>query len=213
LFFDASGDLIACADAKNELWRIKSDKSHQVLLQGYEGKLFNGPNDVWIAGDGAYFFTDPFYKRPYWQRPSSESELPQRVYRLSADGSKLTVAAEGFKQPNGIVGDAAKQLLFVADIRDNKTYRFRISEQGELTDRQLFCEQGSDGMTLDSDGNVYLTGRAGVTVYDADGQKIQVISVPENWTANVCFGGTDRKTLFVTASDSIYTIAMVTTGL
>ncbi len=210
LFFDRDGALIACADNKNELWKIKADKSHEVLASEFEGKLFNGPNDVWVAGDGALYFTDPFYKRPYWQR-TEDKETP-RVYRMSSDYKRVSVAAEDFRQPNGIVGDAGRKLLYVADIGAGKTFRFKIADDGTLTDRQLFCEMGSDGMTLDSQGNLYLTGK-GVTVFDASGKQIQSIAVPESWTANVCFGGADRKTLFITASDSVYTIEMKVAGL
>jgi gluconolactonase len=128
------------------------------------------------------------------------------------DYQQVTVAADDFRQPNGIVGDATKKLLYVADIGASKTYRFTIAQDGTLTDQQLFCEMGSDGMTIDNQGNLYLTGK-GVTVFNSSGKRIQVISVPENWTANVCFGGADRKTLFITASDSVYTMAMQVAGL
>ncbi len=211
LFFDRAGNLIACADNKNELWKIAPDQSHQVLTSGFDGKLFNGPNDVWVAGDGSLYFTDPFYKRPYWER-TEDKQLPQRVYRMSADYKQVIVAADEFRQPNGIVGDASKKLLYVADIGASKTYRFNIGDDGKLTDRQLFCEMGSDGMTIDSQGNLYLTGK-GVTVFNPAGKQIEVIAVPEGWTANVCFGGVDRKTLFITASDSLYSIATTVAGL
>jgi len=213
LFFDRQGNLIACADNKNELWKIKPDKSHEVLASGFDGKLFNGPNDVWISLDGSLYFTDPFYKRPYWQRSDEKPQLPQRVYRLSSDYKKLTIAADDFRQPNGIVGDPKKKLLYVADIGAGKTYRFKLSDSGELVDRQLFCEMGSDGMSIDQNGNLYLTGKAGVTVFNSSGNQIQVMAVPKGWTANVCFGGSDRKTLFITASESVYTIAMEVAGL
>ncbi len=211
LFFDQEGNLLACADEKNELWSIALDKSHEVLLTGYEGKLFNGPNDVWVGKDGSIYFTDPYYQRPYWER--GEPQLPRRVYRLAPDRKQLTVAAEGFKQPNGIVGDAEKNILYVADIGDNKTYRFQIDEDGQLKERELFCNQGSDGMTLDSRGNLYLTGRPGVSVFSPSGDEIQVIAVPRNWTANVCFGGAEHSTLFVTASDSLFKIQMQVAGI
>jgi gluconolactonase len=213
LFFDRQGNLIACADNKNELWKIKPDKSHETLASGFEGKLFNGPNDVWVAGDGTLYFTDPFYKRPYWERTEDKPQLPQRVYRLSSDYQKLTIAADDFRQPNGIVGDATKRILFVADIGAGKTYRFTLGDRGELVEKQLFCEMGSDGMTIDGDGNLYLTGKAGVTVFNSAGKQLQVIAVPKGWTANVCFGGPDRRTLFITASDSLYCIDMNVAGL
>jgi len=211
LFFDGDGNLIACADGKNELWKIAPDKTHEVLLSGFEGKLFNGPNDVWVDQGGNCYFTDPFYKRPYWNPPRDNSELPKRVYRLSAADQTLQVVAGDFKQPNGIIGDARRSVLYVADIGDGKTYRFHIEPNGSLSGRELFCEMGSDGMTIDREGNVYLTGR-GVTVFNPSGEKIEVIEVPEKWTANVCFAGSDRELLFITASDSVYTIEMKARG-
>ncbi|GAB5403563.1 MAG: SMP-30/gluconolactonase/LRE family protein [Aureliella sp.] len=207
LFFAPDGKLIACADGNNELWAIAPDKSHKVLLKGFEGKRFNGPNDVWVDKNGTLYFTDPFYKRPYWTHKNPKPQLPRQVYRLDVGGKQPVVAAMDFKQPNGIVGDAEKRVVYIADIGDKKTYRFKISENGELIERELFCEMGSDGMTLDGDGNLYLTGK-GVTVFSSTGKKIDHIDVPEGWTANVCIGGRERKTLFITASDSLYQIEL-----
>lgn len=207
LFFAPDGKLIACADGNNELWAIAKDKTHTVLLSSFDDKRFNGPNDVWVDSDGAMYFTDPYYKRPYWQHADQDPKLPRQVYRLAPGSKKAVVAAREFKQPNGIVGDAEKRILYIADIGDKKTYRYKIDAGGELVDRKLFCDMGSDGMTLDAAGNLYLTGK-GVTVYSPGGKKIDQIDVPEGWTANVCIGGRDRKTLFVTASDSLYRIEL-----
>jgi len=102
--------------------------------------------------------------------------------------------------------------LYVADIRASKTYLYDIQPDGTLTNRQLFVSQGSDGMTLDSEGNLYLTGK-GVTVYDSKGNKIENIAVPAGWTANLCFAGKDRKTLFITASEGVYTLQMRVKGV
>jgi gluconolactonase len=121
------------------------------MADKYQGKLLNAPNDVWIRPDGGVYFTDPFYKRPYWQRGPSEQDQ-QAVYFLPADG-----------------------------------------------------------MTLDTAGNVYLTG-AGVTVYSNSGKKIEQIDVPEGWTANVCSGGRDMQTLFITASKGLYSLKMNVKG-
>lgn len=129
----------------------------------------------------------------------------QHVYRAAPDRRTLTRVADSLKQPNGIVGTPDGRTLFVADIGDRKTYRFTIRPDGTLADRTLFCELGSDGMTLDAEGNLYLTGR-GVTVFDKTGRQIEHIPVPENWTANVCFGGADRQTLFITASKGLYAV-------
>lgn len=211
MFFTADDKLISCADDKNEMWEILKDGSHRVLFKDFEEKKLNGPNDLWIDGNGTIYFTDPYYQRAWW----THKERPQKVqgvYRVDRDGNNILRVDDGLTQPNGIVGDPNRRLLFVADIGGKKTYQYKIAKDGSLVDRTLFCEQGSDGMTLDTAGNLYLTNQDGVTVYNSEGKKIQVISVPERWTANVCFGGKDRKTLFITASDSLYTIRMKTQG-
>ncbi len=212
LFFAPDGQLIACADGKNELWSINvADKSHRLIVGSMQGKLFNGPNDCWVDTDGTIYFTDPFYKRPYWQRGDRELDR-QDVYRVSLGGAGLAVVASDFKQPNGIIGDREKRRLFVADIGDGKTYRYRIAEDGSLTDRTLHCESGSDGMTLDREGRLYVTGKQGVTVFDPDGKKLGSIATPEGWTANVCFGGKDRDELFITAGKGFFAIKTLTRG-
>jgi gluconolactonase len=209
--FDAGGNLLACADEKTELWLIPADavakgtlEGKRVLAAAFDGQRLNGPNDVWCHPGGALYFTDPFYKRPWW----TWNEMPQagqHVYRLAPDLQTLTRVADSLKQPNGIVGTPDGRTLYVADIGDKKTYRFRIQADGRLDDRTLFCELGSDGMTLDAEGNLYLTGR-GVTVFDPTGARIENIPVPEGWTANACFGGADRRTLFITASKGLYAV-------
>jgi len=210
MYFDRQGNLIACADEKNELWSISPDGKVTVLLKDYQGKLLNGPNDVWIRPDNALYFTDPLYKRPYWNRGPSEQN-GEHVYFLTADRKTLTRVTDDLKQPNGIIGTPNGKTLYVSDIGAGKTYSYTVNKDGQLSDKKLFCEQGSDGMTIDQRGNVYLTAR-GVTVYDRQGKKLENIPVPEPWTANVCFGGKDRKTLFITASKSLYRIQTTVKG-
>lgn len=210
LYLDKAGNIWSCADANNELWKIGKDKKHTVMLASFEGKKFNGPNDLWIDPRGGVYFTDPFYKRDYWTRTTQELEK-QDVYYLSPDGKTVSIAATDFEQPNGIVGSADGKQLYVADIRGRKTYVFDILPDGKLGERKLFAEMGSDGMTIDSEGNLYLTGK-GVTVFDSKGKQLTNIAIDEPWTANVCFGGKDRKTLFVTASKSVYTVRMKVKG-
>lgn len=211
LYFDNNGDLLSCADLNNELWSITSDKKSTVLVKDFGGKKLNGPNDLWVDPKGGIYFTDPFYKRNYWTR--SEKEIEQEnVYYLSPDRKNLVIAASDFVRPNGIVGSKDGKTLYVADINAKKTYSFTINPDGTLTNRVLFAEMGSDGMTIDNKGNVYLTGK-GVTVYDAQGKQVQHIAVEEPWTANVCFGGKDQKTLFITASKSVYTLKMKVKGV
>jgi gluconolactonase len=210
LCFDKDGTLWACADEKNELWKIDvKTKARTVVAKDFNGKLLNGPNDVWVSANGTAYFTDPFYKRNYWSRGPAEQDKPC-VYAVSAKGV-VTRANDELRQPNGIIGTPDGKTLYVADIGGRKTYAFDVAAKGTLTNKRLFCDQGSDGVTIDDAGNVYLTGR-GVSVYDKAGKKIDQIDVPEAWTANVCFGGADKSTLFITASTGLYAVKMKTKG-
>lgn len=211
LYFDAQGNLLACADGKNELWSISPAGKATVLVGPVQGRHLNGPNDVWVSPQGGIYFTDPYYERDYWPKPHA-SQLGQYVYYL-APGSAQPVAVElQLRKPNGLIGSPDGRLLYVADIEANKTYRYRLGTHGELTDRQVFVEQGSDGLTLDERGNVYLTGQ-GVTIYSPGGQRLAHLDVPAPWTANLCFGGPDLKTLFITASEAVYTVPMRVRGV
>jgi len=214
MMFDARGNLIACAEAKNELWSIAPDKTVTVLVPNFSGKLLNGPNDVWIAPGGALYFTDPFYKRS-WGDTNAVRVAGENVYFLSADRKTLRAVITDFKKPNGITGTPDGKNLFATDIRANLTWRYDILPDGALTNKTLFCPKGSDGMTIDADGNLYLcaTGRTnGVSVFDPAGKLIDHIDVPEPWSANVSFGGQDHQTLFITASESLYSIRLNVKG-
>jgi len=204
LCFDGQGNLWACADEKNELWCVDPSGKVSVVVKDYRGKLLNGPNDVWVRPDGGLYFTDPYYKRPYWKRGPKEQD-GECVYYLGPDRRKLVRVADDLQQPNGLIGTPDGKVLYVADIRARKTYQYQVQPDGSLADKRLFCALGSDGMTLDREGNVYLTGK-GVIVFDKRGRQIEHIPVPEPWTANVCFGAPDGQTLFITASKGLYAI-------
>lgn len=210
LCFDKEGNLLACADGKNELWRISPDKKVEVLLKDFDGKVLNGPNDIWLRPDGGMYFTDPFYGRDYWDRTERQQD-GEHVYFITPDLKKVNRVTTDLEQPNGIIGTPDGKTLYVADIKAKKTYRYAIREDGSLADKTLFCEMESDGMTIDSEGNVYLTNK-GVHVFDPSGKHIAHIEVPEPWTGNVCFGGKDRKTLFITASKGLYAMPMTVSG-
>lgn len=211
LYFDKKGNLISCADEKNELWSIDPKGKVTVVLSEYQGKLFNGPNDLWIHPRGGLYFTDPLYKREYWTRQGERLEKEQ-VYYLPANKKEPVVAASNTEKPNGIIGTPDGEFLYVADIGGNKTYKYKINADGTLQSPQLFAEQGSDGMTIDNQGNIYLTGK-GVTVYNVEGKQIEHIDIPAPWTANVCFGGKNRDKLFITASESVYVLDMQVKGV
>lgn len=210
MYFDPKGNLLACADEKTELWSVAPDGKITILAREYQGKMLNGPNDVWARPGGGIYFTDPFYKRPWW----SHDRMPQdgqHVYYLPPDGQPLRRVTQDLTQPNGIIGSPDGRTLYVADIGARKTYRYAIAKDGALEEKRLYCSMGSDGMTMDSQGNVYLTGK-GVFVFNPDGRQIDHIDVPESWTANVSFGGKDRQTLFITASKGLYSMRLNVKG-
>jgi gluconolactonase len=211
LYFDGAGNLIACADEKNALWSIAPDRTITILRDRYEGKALNGPNDVWVRPDGALYFTDPFYQRPWWTHTAMPQDS-QQVYFLSADRQRFIRVTNDLVKPNGIIGTADGKTLFVSDIEAKKTYRFDVAPDGALSGKTVVVEAGSDGMTLDNEGHLYLTGD-GVMVFDPSGRQIEHIKIPdEKWTANVAFCGPDRRTLFITASTGLYAIRMRVTG-
>ncbi len=215
LYFDRDGrTLLAAADDKNELRSITRTGEHSVLVDGYAGVKLNGPNDIWVnPRSGGIYFTDPLYARPYWtHRDGGMQQDGQHVYYLNSDRGNVIRVTDDLTQPNGIVGTPDGKTLYVADIGAGKTYAYDIEADGGLANKRLFAGMGSDGMTIDERGNVYLTGR-GVTVFNPAGERIEHIDIPEGWTANLCFGGRNLKTLFITASDSVYTLEMSVKGV
>jgi len=210
LYVDRKGKLYACADADNQLWRIDGKKRKDVVLSGFEGKSFNGPNDLWIASDGGIYFTDPYYQRPYWTRKKGELSH-QSLYYLAPGSVEARLIDSQFVRPNGIIGTGDGKWLYVADIGAGRTYRYGINADGSLSTRSLFTAMGSDGMTVDELGNVYLTGK-GVTIFNSEGVQIGHIDIPEKWTANVTFGGRKNDELFITASEGLYRLKMKVKG-
>jgi len=212
MFFDKKGNLISCSDMENEIRSINKKGKHVVILADYRGKKLNGPNDLWVRPDGGIYFTDPLYVRDYWTRNPQMQQEGEYVYFLSPDHKNIFPVDMEMKKPNGIVGTPDGKLLYVADIKAGKTYVYEIRPDGSLANKKLFAEMGSDGMTIDSEGNIYLTGN-GVTVFNPKGEKIEHIPVEAKWTANVCFGGKDMKTLFITASEYLYGLRMNVKGV
>src|SRR5262249_6757464 len=131
LSFDRYGDLWACADENNQLWRIKPDRTVTVVVQQVEGHLLNAPNDVWIRQDGGLYFTDPWYKRSYWKRGPTEQPC-EGVYFLSPKHKQLMRVASDLVRPNGIIGTPDGKTLYVSDIDAKKTYRYEIQRSGTL---------------------------------------------------------------------------------
>jgi gluconolactonase len=210
-YFDRLGNLLACADLYNRVVKFTSEGEMIVLFdKGFEGRHLNGPNDLWQDKKAGIYFTDPYYRRDYWEVGHEQLQDLQAVYYLKPSG-ELFRAIGDLGQPNGIVGTPDGKYLYVADIKGRTTWKYTIHPDGTLSNKTSFAPAGSDGMTLDSKGNVYLTfGR--VLIYDKKGEKVGEIELPES-PSNLCFGGKDRKTLFITARTSVYTVRMRVRGI
>lgn len=209
-YFNKKGELVACADLHNRLVAFSMDGKQYTLAENFEGMHLNGPNDLWIAPNGGIYFSDPYYHRPYWEEGHKELQRVRGVYYLPPGGNMIRVI-DDYKQPNGLVGTPDGKILYVSDINDKKIWRYSINADGTLSNKTLFAPEGSDGMTIDKKGNVYLTNKS-VSVYNAKGEHLTRIEVPEQ-PSNVCFGGKKRNILFITARKSVYTVKMKVKGI
>ncbi|MDR2910779.1 MAG: SMP-30/gluconolactonase/LRE family protein [Bacteroidales bacterium] len=210
MMFDKRGRLVACTELKNELGYFDKNKKYHVIAGGYNGKLLNGPNDLWITPNG-YYFTDPYWQRDFWPKDRVEEQDVKGVYFVNKKG-EIKRVIDDFRLPNGIFGSLDGKILFVADMMGRKTWKYTIQPNGDLTDKTPFIESGSDGMTVDNLGNFYITARGRIQVYSPEGEFIQDINVPESPT-NVTFGGKNRDILFITAWTSVYTLKMNVKGI
>jgi len=206
LYFDKKGNLLACEGGGRRLVSICPKCQVTVLADTYEGKKFNSLNDLWIDPKGGVYFSDP----RYGNRDGMEQD-GEHVYYLSPDRKKIIRVINDMVRPNGLIGTRNGKTLYVADHGGKKTFVYTVNKDGTLSNKKLFAPEGSDGMTIDNQGNVYLTTNA-VAVYDKEGRKIETIEVREG-PANVTFGGKDKQTLFITARTSLYAIRMRVKGL
>jgi gluconolactonase len=141
-------------------------------------------------------------------------EMPvEAVYRVDPHSKEVTRVTDHLVRPNGIIGTPDGKILYVVSDTIHKTWKFRVEEDGSLSGKELFASNGHDGITLDELGNLYVSNRdsLSVDIYDPDGKYLEQIKFPER-PANVCFGGEEGKTLFVTAQTSVYTVEMKVRG-
>jgi gluconolactonase len=233
--FDKDGNLIACADMNGEVWKIQPNGTHTVLVDNYNGKLLNGPNDVWINPvTGGMYITDPIFPRGYWTDddprkqnwPPTHSEQADEgkgghVYYL-APGSdtlvRVTTQSEwdADSWPNGVVGTPDGKKLYVNKWQgDNMggTWVFDINSDGTLSNMKKFIDMGGDGMSMDERGNIYISNSLGVNVFDPKGNKLVTIFTGGGATNNV-FAGPDEKTLFITGPvDKVNGLKMNVSGV
>ena len=207
LYFDKNENLLVCEGGKGRIAAYQKNEDYKVIASKYNGKRFNQPNDIWPNPKGGIYFSDPKYAK--------NPELPQEgehVYYIQTDGDVFRVT-DDLKKPNGLIGTSHGKTLFITDTELDKTFKYTIQPDGNLSDKKLFIDQGSDGMTLDKNGNLYLTTVSNnqVEVFSKEGQKITSIELPEK-PSNVCFGGKQDDQLFVTARTSLYRVKTNTKG-
>jgi len=206
LALDRRGRLIACEHGNRRLSRTEPDGTITALATRYAGKRLNSPNDVVVRSDGSIYFTDP----PYGGVPPEERELSfSGLYRVTADSGKLELLADDLDGPNGLAFSPDERVLYVDDSARRHIRAFDVAADGTLSNGRVFAEMVSDaegvpdGMKVDTAGNVYCTGPGGVWVYRPDASLIGVVASPEQ-PANLAFGGSERKALYLTARTSIY---------
>ncbi len=204
LFFDSSDNLLACEGGNQQIVVMDSSANVTVLADEYNSQPFNEPNDLWVTSGGGVYFTDPVY---------FATAIPQggeHVYYLSPDRKSTIRVIDDMTWPNGIIGTADGSTLYVTDHGAGATYQYTINSNGTLSEKQLFASVGADGMTTDSEGNVYLC-ENDILVYNATGSLLETIYVPEQPT-NASFGGIDGQTLFITTRSSLYSLQMNVSG-
>lgn len=215
---DLQGRLISCQHAARNLVRTEADGSLTVLVDKYDGKRLNSPNDVAVKSDGTLWFTDP----PWGL--TGQAEIPGHwVFKFDPASGKIEPVIKDLAMPNGINFSPDEGRLYVADTGGHMKHPdpayhklpagihcYEVSKDGKLGKKLFQIEQGSDGMAVDVKGNLYTT-HGKVHVYNADGKKLETIDVPEG-PANATFGGDDYKTLFITARTSLYSVRMKNAG-
>lgn len=210
LFWGQDGKLYGCQMDPHRRMVVIDPATKEIapLVERFEGKRLNNPNDLFIDASGAIWFSDPAY-----DRKPEEIEVPsEAVYWISPDRKTVKRVAEGFKRPNGVLVSPDGKLLYISDRVGNETYVYPILGPGELGERKKFCDYGCDGLAFDEHGNVYTTPKKPmIAVFAPDGTLVGEIPLPGNAT-NVTFGGADHKTLFITARDKVLALPMKLTG-
>ncbi len=216
--YDADGRLLSCEHATSRVTRTEPDGAITVIATHYDGKELNSPNDIVVRSDGTIFFTDPTFGRNEFYGVPRDQELSfQGVYAVDPDGSNLRLLADDFEQPNGLCLSLDEGRLFVNDTPRGHIRCFDLTADGGASGGAVWTdvtgdgEGAPDGMKLDVDGNLYTTGPAGLHVFAPDATCLGVIHVPER-AANFTWGGDDLKSLFVTASTSLYRTRTETAG-
>ncbi|MGB7514560.1 MAG: SMP-30/gluconolactonase/LRE family protein [Candidatus Acidiferrum sp.] len=203
--YDLNHKLLDCASVLRAIIRIEADGKYQIVVDHFEGKRFNSPNDVVMGPDGAMYFTDPTLDLP----PGEKQEIPfQGVYRVN-DAGNVRLLTKDLSQPNGLAFSPDGKRFYVDDSEQRNIRVYDFSD-GSLSNGRIFgSETGAqkggvpDGMKVDHDGNLYVTGPEGIWVWDASGNHLGTIVLPQQ-PANLAWGDADYGTLYITATKSVY---------
>jgi gluconolactonase len=219
LTWDRQGRLLACEHASSRVTRTERDGRITPLATHYDGKQLNSPNDIVCAADGGIYFTDPPYGRAEFYGVPRAQELPfQGVYRVGERPEAPTLLVDDFDRPNGLCFSLDGRRLFVNDTARRHIRVFDVAGDGQLSGGAVWATTDGDGpgapdgMKIDSAGNVYCCGPGGVHVFAPDAACLGVIHVPER-PANFAWGDADYRSLYVTASTSVYRIRVLVPGL
>ncbi|MCB1120515.1 MAG: SMP-30/gluconolactonase/LRE family protein [Verrucomicrobiae bacterium] len=199
-WMDRKGNLIVCEGKGRSIAQYSPGGKRTVLVDSYEGKKFNSPNDLWVDLRGGIYFSDP----RYGQNRDDMEMSGEHVYYLTPTRDKVIRVADDMVRPNGLVGTPDGRFLFISDHGGRKTWKYNIRKDGTLRNKTLFVEEGSDGVTLDHTGNLYLTSGT-VKIYNSNGTFLEEIETPKA-PSNVVFGGENGDLLFITARDTVYFI-------
>lgn len=215
---DSAGRLYSCEHTGRRVAVQDKDGGFKTLVDSFEGKKLNSPNDVVVKRDGTVWFTDPTYGlkvNPKTKAREGREQAGNYVYRHDPKTGKTTAVVKDFDQPNGLAFSPDEKRLYVADSGTPKHIRaFDVAADGSLGAGTVFCklDKGSpDGIRVDQEGRVWSSAGDGVHIFARDGSLIGKIFVAEA-PANLCFGGDDGKTLFITARKSLYAIKVNVTG-
>jgi gluconolactonase len=219
---DNDGNLIVCEHVTSSVVRERADGTRETLATHWGDKELNSPNDVIVARDGSIIFTDPTYGRMPGFGLEREQELDfQGVYRIPAGDGALELLVDDFLQPNGLCFTPDESLLYINDTTRAHIRVFDVGADHQLSNGRVFAEHIGDGdlakgglvdgMKLDEQGNVYVTGPEGVWVFAPDGEHLGTIEVPES-VGNVNWGDDDWKSLYIAASTSVYRVRMNVAG-
>jgi gluconolactonase len=210
LTLDNEGRLLACEHTSRKVTRTTEEGEIVVLAEKYQDMLFNSPNDLVVADRGAIYFTDPPYGTP---KGKSREMIFCGVFCIETDNS-IYLEYRHLKKPNGIGLSPDEKTLYVADT-EGTLNAFPVDEEGRLGEPKPYDSpalEGGDGLAVDTQGNVYATGRGGIWIYGPKGEWIGHLKTPEG-PANCCFGGPDGQDFFITAQTSLYRIRSKIPGL